>query len=462
MLSQRKVIASLAGDTAEAVVSRGPQNRCSWGLLAEALQVVERWCLEEGLRVNPEKADLVTFTRKRKLGPLPEITLAGKVIPYKSSSKYFGVIIDSKLNWNEHIANRTTKATSAIWACRRAFGCTWGLRPRILHWMYTAIVRPVITYGAIVWWPGTRTDKARKQLDKVQRLACLGITSAMRTAPSRAIEVLTGLPPLHLVIEHEAMRSAYRLTGLGHWIGEEQTTGHATIWNKATKNCPVLLMLQDRVEPTICPSPKLGIQIPSRDDWDNTNNTICQNGIIWFTDGSKIGDKAGAGVYGKTTRTKLSFALGSYASVFQAEIYAILACGMEILKTAPKRRTIQLCTDSQAALMAIESSKVKSRLVLDCKKILNDLASCNRVILTWVPGRSGVAGNEEADRLARLGSIGYPIGPEPILGRGRHTWVNTHGMWVHNGPVRRPKCMGLPAHLSYSFIQDHSPSPSTI
>ncbi|KAJ8962127.1 hypothetical protein NQ318_018084 [Aromia moschata] len=127
-------------------------------------------------------------------------------------------------------------------------------------------------------------------------------------------------------------------------------------------------LLSDNVEPTICPSPKLGIQIPSRDDWDNINNTICQNGIIWFTDGSKIGDKAGAGVYGKTTKTKLSFAHGSYASVFQAEIYAILTCGMEILKTTPKRRTIQICTDSQEALMAIESSKVKSRLVLDCKK----------------------------------------------------------------------------------------------
>ncbi|KAJ8949905.1 hypothetical protein NQ318_010539 [Aromia moschata] len=186
-----------------------------------------------------------------------------------------------------------------------------------------------------------------------------------------------------------AMRSAYRLTGLGHWIGEEQTTGHATIWNKATKNCPVLLMLQDSVEPTICPSPKLGIQTPSRDDWDNTNNAICQNGIIWFTDGSKIGDKAGTGK-GQNHEDKIILCPRVISSVFQAEIYAILACGMEILKTAPKRRTIQICTDSQAALMAIESSKVKSRLVLKSS------ASCKSDTQRMCPKR-------------RPHGIGYPM-----------------------------------------------------
>ncbi|KAJ8966610.1 hypothetical protein NQ317_004368 [Molorchus minor] len=110
---------------------------------------------------------------------------------------------------------------------------------------------------------------------------------------------------------------------------------------------------------------------------------------------------AEAGVY-KKTHQELVFALGSYATIFQAEMYAFLACELENLKRAPKERTIQICSDSRAALL--------------CKKTLNDLASRNKVILTWITGHSGVWGNEEADRLAREGSAMYPIGPEPILG----------------------------------------------
>ena len=30
-------------------------------------------------------------------------------------------------------------------------GKHWGLSPRVTHWIYTAIVRPTLTYGAVVW-----------------------------------------------------------------------------------------------------------------------------------------------------------------------------------------------------------------------------------------------------------------------------------------------------------------------
>lgn len=39
-----------------------------------------------------------------------------------------------------------------------------------------------------------------------------------------------------------------------------------------------------------------------------------------------------------------------------------------------------------------------------CLTELNELSLCNQVTLKWVPGHSGVIGNEEADKLAREGS----------------------------------------------------------
>ena len=37
-------------------------------------------------------------------------------------------------------------------------------------------------------------------------------------------------------------------------------------------------------------------------------------------------------------------------------------------------------------------------------------------MILWVPGHSGVDGNEKADELARAGSDSEFIGPEPAIG----------------------------------------------
>ena len=37
------------------------------------------------------------------------------------------------------------------------------------------------------------------------------------------------------------------------------------------------------------------------------------------------------------------------------------------------------------------------------------------VVLSWVPGHSGIPGNEKADELARAGSRMNPVGPEPFI-----------------------------------------------
>jgi len=52
-------------------------------------------------------------------------------------------------------------------------------------------------------------------------------------------------------------------------------------------------------------------------------------GLVWFTDGSKMMEGTGAGVYGQSLGRRLSIPVGKHATVFQAEVYAILACVMK-------------------------------------------------------------------------------------------------------------------------------------
>jgi hypothetical protein len=175
-----------------------------------ALHTKEKWWGSVGLSVNPDKTDLAIFTKKRKLHGFFEPLFFGITLHRSESVKYLGMILDSRLTWREHV-NIKVQAHNSLWACRRTFGSTWGPRPKVIYWLYVTIIRPSITFASLVWWPGCQTNSAKKRLSRIQRLACLGITGAMRTTPTSALGVLTCLPPLDLVVQGEARAAAHRL-----------------------------------------------------------------------------------------------------------------------------------------------------------------------------------------------------------------------------------------------------------
>jgi hypothetical protein len=121
------------------------------------------------------------------------------------------------------------KAHNLLWACKKACGVMWGLRPRVAHWLYSSIIRPSITFASAVWWPGCQTAGAKKKLSRVQRLACLGIMGAMRTNPTNAVEALICLPPLELVVKSEVRSAAHHLWSLGSWSYLHPNRGHSSI-----------------------------------------------------------------------------------------------------------------------------------------------------------------------------------------------------------------------------------------
>ena len=278
--------------------------------------------------------------------------------------------------------------------------------------MYTAVIRPTITYAAVVWWPRVNKITAGKKLEHIQRLACLHITSAVRTTLTAALETIIGLTPLPIFVKQHAMIACYRLLINSQWT--HTYCGHTVIINLLKKNVPSMQMRSDNILPRYMFDKNFVVSISSKEDW-TYHNASFPDDIVCFTDGSRhqLHGCTGASVYNQTENVQEIIPLGKHSTIFQAEVCAILTC-VQLLRTQ-QDQSIVICSDSQAALKALQSPKITSSLVADTVAKLQELSVFNRVRLLWMPGHFGVEGNEMADALAKRAAHSEFLSTEPAV-----------------------------------------------
>ena len=371
-----------------------------------ALNIVEKWCSERSLSVNPAKTEMVLFTKKRKLENMILPKIKETRVCLKKEVKYLGVVLDSKLNWKRHLEVKASKACKALWQCRRTVGRSWGLSPKITLWLYTAVIRPMLCYGAIVWWPRTRLKTEMTHMSHVQRLVCLAVTGAMKSTPTAAMEAVLCLPPLNLFVEEMALCTALRLKDGGLWNTIGKICGHARILREASERMPILQAEMDRIPTSYHFSKSYRIEL---------SDTQVEPDIKIFTDGSKTKRGSGLGIFSEELNLCEHLSLGVHTTAFQAEMLAVMHGARTVATQKVCKKHIRFLTDCRAVLLTLRGHKVNSRLVRECHLLLNRLAESNVVELCWVKGHEGNQGNEEADRLARMGSDHQMIGPEPAL-----------------------------------------------
>ena len=104
----------------------------------------------------------------------------------------------------------------------------------------------------------------------------------------------------------------------------------------------------------------------------------------------------------------ISGALPKFASIFTAELFAILAAIQNIFSMT--NRSYIIYSDSASSLQALESFNPKNPLVQRIQLWLYSIAARNKqVSFCWLPGHIGIAGNETADAAAKKASTEHPI-----------------------------------------------------
>jgi ribonuclease HI len=414
ILDEQGIFGQFYADDGTLLVSGGSIRRVA-STMQRGLTQVERWCRRNKLAVNPSKTEMVLFTRRRRLDGFVAPSIFGGQLSLSDSVKYLGVVFDRKLSWKAHVENRCNKAQMALFQCRSAIGKTWGLKPSIVYWLYNVVIKPIVLYGAITWWKRAGLTVIRNRLNKLQRLACSMITGCFKTTPTAAMEVMLDQLPLDLAIRGEALLSHKRLVRAGIWVDDFGGGGLAEI----ASSIPLLAMPEDRCIKEYSFNRKFSVSIEDRGGALNRHRGAADadRRITCFTDGSRMETtgKAGAGYYIREWETRESAPLGSFTSVFQSEVWALKQCALRIVDRGCQNHSVEMFSDSQAALLAVGSHTVVSPLVRGCISALNKVGEENSLTVTWVPGHEGVEGNEIADELARDGSAASFYGPEPAI-----------------------------------------------
>ena len=168
-------VVGYADDIILLVSGKDPQTLVN--LMQKAIKEVVTWGNKNGLTFNPEKTSAVIFTKKHDQRTVvwKKLTMSGKNLEYDKVMKYLSVTLSKNLSWSNHVSERIAKATKILTLAKAAIGMTWGLTPEKVLWVYTAMVRPIVTYGALVWDTNINKTIIRK-LRSLQRMVLKNIT----------------------------------------------------------------------------------------------------------------------------------------------------------------------------------------------------------------------------------------------------------------------------------------------
>ncbi len=172
--------------------------------LKEAYSSCARWLHRSGLKVEPDKTEVMYFRKRlEKVDPPGKITLPQhpQLTFYEVKAtfrlRYLGFFIDHKLRWDLHVSTMCNRARASIKALQLLGNSIRGLDFAQWRLAYNAICLPVLTYGCQLWYTGKQKGLVDK-LQKVQNEGVRLIAGAFKSAPREVLQQLFNILPMGL------------------------------------------------------------------------------------------------------------------------------------------------------------------------------------------------------------------------------------------------------------------------
>ena len=170
-------------------------SQTSANVLNKDLELMHNWDFQWKMNFNPDlikQAQEVIFSCKTKKLPHPTLVFNNANVTQSVYQKHLGIILNSKLTFENHINMLATKINKTIGLLRKL----QNLLPRTaLITIYKAFVRPHLDYGDILYYQAFNLPFQQK-LESIRYTACLAITGTIRGTSREKIYQELGLESL--------------------------------------------------------------------------------------------------------------------------------------------------------------------------------------------------------------------------------------------------------------------------
>ncbi|KAL5494985.1 hypothetical protein ACEPAI_447 [Sanghuangporus weigelae] len=373
------------------------------------------------------------------------------------------------------------------------------------RYIRVGVVRPILLWGAPVWYTGVAQATILKRLQSVMDASARFLLGVFKGASAPALRFFSSLMPLSAYLPKLKAFAAYRRLTLPNPPRRKFTSdGPKSRFSKSFTD-PFPRLPAETLPRSVCPpwssmnspSPRMVFHLPGNAKEErkaavaNINATAYPSSpdiLSVFTDGSatllpNLRYLTGWSWVAYSVGTEALHAqgnVGPYAHSTDLEMTALLQLSSAITKTPDlarylrRARVLNIYTDCLPALSMLQVPTQSPGLhtILEARaRFLGALTRFPRLTIHfhWCPGHENIVGNERADELARDAARGDPDHElNPTLcylrsfasHRALQLWRGQHRAWeptTRLGRMAKRACVGEVSHRPHPLLRLPAP-----